>query len=526
MRESGATARFEAQEPTGAQTPVGTDDAAVRDVPRSGQSGFLSGGTKAPGEAKRPAWPQGKGLWGRRIAWWIAALVLVGIGWGWRVSGGELRFPPPDFESGYRMPATEYPTARAGWLGVLDVVVLLACLGLATWLVFSRRSRRGVAWLSGFSLLYFGFYREGCVCAIGSIQNLALALGDKAYALPIGVAVFFAAPLLVALFFGRTFCAAVCPHGALQDLVLVRPVTLPRWLESGLSVLPFIYLGAGIAFAATGAAFVICRWDPFVPIFRLSGGMGILLTGGALLAVGMFVGRPYCRFLCPYGALLRVASALSKWRIRVTPDVCTQCRLCPESCPYGVILEPDAGLSRPREVSLARRRVLICLAVLPVAIGLGAGSGWLLGGAAARLHPTVALAEEHVRQHSPEDLAALSNPERLALSRAERQERELMPRARELQGRFRWAGLWFGVWTGLVIGIKLTSLGMIRRRSEFQPDRTGCFACARCFASCPQERIRLGEAPAPECVVDHPDVSTAHPVPAAKAGGCGCGGSR
>lgn len=458
----------------------------------------------------------------------------VGSGWAWLVlmvwglaaaGASELRFPPPDFESGYQMPQTQYPGARAQWLEYLDVGVLLGCLGLASWLAFRRRSRRGLVGLSVFSLLYFGFYREGCICAIGSVQNVALALGGHGYALPVGVAIFFAAPLLVALFFGRTFCAAVCPHGALQDLVLVKPVTLPRWLESGLGILPFLYLGAGVTFAATGAAFLICRFDPFVPIFRMSGSLGMLVTGGVLLGAGMFVGRPYCRFLCPYGALLRVGSALSRWRIRITPDICTQCRLCTDSCPFGVIQESDAGMVRPREVGLARRRMVLFLALLPVMVAAGAGIGWLGGGVAARLHPTVSLAENHARRLSPESVAGLSTPERLALERAERQVKELIPRAVDLRERFRRAGLWFGIWSGLVIGIKLISLGMVRRRTEYQPDRTGCFACARCFASCPQERIRRGLAPLPEAVVPHPSRLASHPVPAAKSGGCGCGES-
>ena len=37
----------------------------------------------------------------------------------------------------------------------------------------------------------------------------------------------------------------------------------------------------------------------------------LLLLGGAFVVIGMFVGRPYCRFLCPYGALLKLASSIS-----------------------------------------------------------------------------------------------------------------------------------------------------------------------------------------------------------------------
>ncbi len=404
----------------------------------------------------------------------------------------ELRFPPPDFESGYQMPATAYPAARAQGLEYLDAGILLGCLVLASWLVLRRRSRRGVVALSLFSLAYFGFYRQGCICAIGSVQNVALALGGNGYELPAVVGVFFALPLLTALLFGRSFCAAVCPHGALQDLVLVRPIRVPRWLEDGLAVLPFLYLGAGVIFAATGATFLICRFDPLVPIFRMSGSLAMVVTGGLLLAAGMFIGRPYCRFLCPYGALLRIASALSRWKVGITPGRCTKCQLCLGSCPFGVIREPDPGTVRPRDLAVARRRLVAALVAFPFVLATGAAVGWTFGRAAAGLHPSVALAESFARQAPGDASAHLTNPERLALARAAREAPELLPRALELERRFDRAGFWFGLWAGLVVGVRLISLGMIRKRNDFEPDRTGCFGCARCFLSCPEERLRLG----------------------------------
>ncbi|MHC5086583.1 MAG: 4Fe-4S binding protein, partial [Planctomycetota bacterium] len=42
--------------------------------------------------------------------------------------------------------------------------------------------------------------------------------------------VFFFSPLVFTLFFGRSFCAAVCPLGVIQDLVLLRPLKVPIWL--------------------------------------------------------------------------------------------------------------------------------------------------------------------------------------------------------------------------------------------------------------------------------------------------------
>src|SRR5208283_5141470 len=171
------------------------------------------------------------------------------------------------------------------------------------------------------------------------------------YAVPLGVVAFFVLPLVVALFAGRSFCAGVCPHGALQDLVLLKPVKVPPWLEQALSVLPYIYLGAGILFAATGSAFIICEYDPFISVFRLSGRFLIVGAGVALLVLGMFVVRPYCRFLCPYGALLKLAASVGKWRVQVlTKDDCIRCRLCEASCPYGAIRGPALTPPTPHAV--------------------------------------------------------------------------------------------------------------------------------------------------------------------------------
>ncbi len=256
------------------------------------------------------------------------------------LSAAELPFPPPEFEAGYKLPSTPTPKPRADWQEWGDVAILAAAMGLAAWLAFGRRSRRGMFWLTVFSLLYFGFYREGCICPVGSIQNVAQALGMPAYAVPGTVLLFFALPLLFALVFGRVFCAAVCPLGAIQEVALIKPVRLPRPLTQALGVLPYVYLGAAVLFASTGAMFIICRYDPFVPFFRLAGPMHMLVIGAAFVVLSTFVGRPYCRFLCPYGALLGLFSRFAWRKIAATPDECVVCSLCHEACPFDAIEPP------------------------------------------------------------------------------------------------------------------------------------------------------------------------------------------
>ena len=146
-------------------------------------------------------------------------------------SEAQQRFPKPEFATGYAQPNTTAPSARLMFLEYLDVMVLLVVLVLLSWLVLKKRSRKGVFWTSVFSLLYFGFYREGCICSIGAIQNIVLAVVDPTYAIPLTALLFFLLPLIFALFVGRIFCAGACPLGAIQDLVAIRPIELPKWIQ-------------------------------------------------------------------------------------------------------------------------------------------------------------------------------------------------------------------------------------------------------------------------------------------------------
>lgn len=414
-------------------------------------------------------------------------------------SFAEQRFPPPDFsETNHQLPLTTTPPPRAEWLQYLDVAVLAAGLAAALWFIYKQRSRRGLFWLGLFSLVYFGFWRKGCVCAIGAPQNIILGLCDPNYAVPLTVIAFFALPLMVALFAGRAFCAGVCPHGALQDLLLIKPVKVPGWLEHGLGVLPFIFLGFGLSFAATGTGFPICRYDPIVPIFRLNGPALLISLAALTLVLGLFVGRPYCRFLCPYGALLKLASLASKWRVRVTPDFCTQCQLCENSCPFGAMREPSPGNVEPQRLATERSRLGWLLLLVPLLVAGGAWLGATLAVSVSKLNPTVELAERYLQQQkSPVDYGVMT-PETLSLERAERDPEALLKSATDLRRRFWWSCVIFSGWVGLVIGVKLASLSMRTKRTDFEPDRGTCFACARCFRSCPNELVRLGLMPASE----------------------------
>jgi len=411
------------------------------------------------------------------------SLILCGIALGLE------QFPPPDFvETEHVMPSPTTPNPRLDVYEYVDAVVLLAALGLSSYLVLRKRSRRAVFVLMLFSLVYFGFWREGCVCPIGSTQNVVLSVFDKDYAVPVVVLVFFLLPLLFTLFFGRTFCAAVCPLGAIQDLVLLRQTKVPRWAESALRLIAYVYLGAAVLFAATGSAFLICRYDPFVSFFRLTGGLNVLVLGGCFLLIGLFVGRPYCRFVCPYGVILRQLSRISKWRVTITPDECVHCKLCEDACPFGAIREP-ASEWPAQDYKKAKKRLAVLILLLPVLMLAG---GWMTSGAkrvTARMHETVRLAE---RIYSEETGQVTDTTDASAAFRATgRAIEELYAEADGIRDKFDTGGWIFGAFVGLVAGVKLIALSVWRQRTDYEASRASCLACGRCYKYCPREHVRL-----------------------------------
>ncbi len=397
------------------------------------------------------------------------------------------RFPRPDFQSGYTRPVLQTPGPRALPWEYVDVLVLAAALGLATWFALRDRSRVKIFILMLLSLAYFGFFRGGCVCPVGSVQNVGLALFGDGYAIPLVVIAFFALPLIIALFFGRTFCASVCPLGAIQDAVVLRPVAVRPWIAAVLGFIPVLYLGFGVFFASLGAGFIICRFDPFVGFFRFGASFTMIVFGLSFLLLGTVVARPYCRFLCPLGVLLNGASRLSKWHVRISPGECINCRLCEDSCPFGAIRPPMKTIHESRAKRV--RRLALLLLLLPVLAG---GGGWAVSRLApvlSRAHFTVALAEE-IRDGSG---GTIPTDEVEAFRASGMTTDELFEEARAVRERFAFGGWFLGGFLGLVLWMKLVGTGAAIRREEYSIDRGACLSCGRCFSYCPIEKVRRGE---------------------------------
>jgi ferredoxin len=396
----------------------------------------------------------------------------------------QSRFPKPDFESGYQYPDFRYFVPNEALWDVIDLVLLAAMMGVVTLAVLKQRKRMPVWVVSVVSTLYFGFFRSGCICSIGAIQNVTLALTDDSYAMPPAAFLFFILPVLFTFLFGRVFCAGVCPFGALQELVNIKSYSLSKAVSTVLGIVPWIYLIFAILYAVTRSRFIICQFDPFIGIFRFGSDIGVIVFGALLLIASVFTGRPFCRFLCPYGALLGLFSRFSIRRLTVTPS-CINCELCHNACPVNAIRPPyDNKVKENRMAGV--KRLLAYFVFLPVMAFAGAlmlrmtSDSLSRANKDIRLYDLVMQNEENPQNIQPVDVEVFF-AQGGTLD-------ELTARTAKISAAFTTYSTFAGAMTGLVIGFTLISLSVKRTRKTYEIDPAACVSCGRCFGYCPQNR--------------------------------------
>lgn len=162
----------------------------------------------------------------------------------------------------------------------------------------------------------------------------------------------FLAFVLISLILKKSFCSWLCPIGTLSEQLwragrrfFGRSLRLPRWVDVPLRGLKYLILAffAGIIVTMSVAALQSFMFSPYgmvadvkmLNFFRDIGSTGLLVL--AMLALlSMLIQNFWCRYLCPYGALLGVVSLLSPFKIRRDAQACIDCGKCARACPAGL----------------------------------------------------------------------------------------------------------------------------------------------------------------------------------------------
>jgi polyferredoxin len=185
---------------------------------------------------------------------------------------------------------------------------------------------------------------------IASLMNLKalLATGEFPSLHPAGLFLLIAF-LAMSWIFRKSFCGWLCPVGTISEYLwrlgrktFGRNFRMPRAADVALRSLKyillalFLYAVASMSLAAI-RAFLEGPYGIVADVKMLNFFRNLGLVGGAVLAAlviaSVFVQNFWCRYLCPYGALMGLAALASPLRIRRNPDACIDCAKCSKACP-------------------------------------------------------------------------------------------------------------------------------------------------------------------------------------------------
>lgn len=226
---------------------------------------------------------------------------------------------------------------------------------------------------------------EGWLPIAGLMNLKAWIETGRAPTIHPAAAVLLAAFLLISWLFRKSFCSWLCPIGTLSEYlwragrqIFNRNWRLPRWADIPLRGLKYLLLAfflwaIGGMSATAIEGFMHSPYGLIADVKMLNFFRHLSQTAAIVLAIlalfSLLVQNFWCRYLCPYGALVGLASLLSPLRIRRDPVTCIDCAKCAKACPAWL---PVDKLITVRSAECTG--CLECVAACPVAGALELGA--------------------------------------------------------------------------------------------------------------------------------------------------------
>ncbi len=159
---------------------------------------------------------------------------------------------------------------------------------------------------------------------------------------------------MLAILFGPVICGWVCPFGTFQEWVgkLGRKIfkkkynqLIPNNFDKYLRFIRYIILLLVIYKTAITAKLMFQDVDPYYALFNFWSdevSVTALIVLGVTILLSLFVERPWCKYACPYGAVLGIFNLFRLFKIRRTSTACINCKACDKACPMNISVSTSA----------------------------------------------------------------------------------------------------------------------------------------------------------------------------------------
>ena len=189
------------------------------------------------------------------------------------------------------------------------------------------------------------------VCGVTSIYQFFASSSLWVIKLKSSLGIIIGLAIILSIIFGPVICGFICPFGAIQDLlsrigkkVFKRKYNkfIPKEVDEKLKYLRYVMLVLTVILTAISSVTLLEAINPYhayLSVFnRKFTALGIIGFGILALVIGLslFVQRPWCRYICPYGAFLGLFNRIKVFRIFRSKKLCINCKKCTNQCPMGI----------------------------------------------------------------------------------------------------------------------------------------------------------------------------------------------
>lgn len=236
---------------------------------------------------------------------------------------------------------------------VIQLIIFLLVLSLSVGHYFEER---------GVVIPLIGSASLHAVCPVGGVVSIYEYFVSGRFVKKVHESSFVLMYIVFVLtiLLGPVFCGWICPMGTFQEWIsgIGKKITgkkfntfIPYSVDRYLRFIRYIVLVMVLVKTAQSAQLMFAQIDPYYALFNIwtdEVAIGGYIALGIVTLASLFVERPFCKYFCPYGALLGLFNRIKLFRIERKSETCISCKKCDKACPMNIPLS-DIGVSRDHQ---------------------------------------------------------------------------------------------------------------------------------------------------------------------------------